>query len=1400
MSPLAPPLASPVTEAAAGERLASLSPDQRQVLDAFATGAVHRARTWIYTLLGDVQARDERGRRFTAERVRDLIHELRAGALLDEHPQRQGFFRLPPVLDNLVLMALLDGGRAPAWCAALRRVEQVDRGPHGTLFHVAEAAIAVLRFELFAGLPLGDLEARWRRACSWSVDWGQVLTHAAFTAQTASLLRRLDPQLQTRVLEARLARVAAGWLPDLLPLAAPAHERLAAEPDNLQLRMNLIEYLWCCGQDGPLPALAQPLREAGGEDGAYRRALADVVDGLAHAARAEWAQAEALYDAALPTLRRETGQRKALLPPSMMLPYLQSLLAGGGPARLDKALKLCLAEAGQRKPTPDSGWGVAALAIQVRLGTSSETASLFEPLSSSLQAEPTDLWKWLMRAWLHNDAAAHALKIREREAAGLLRVALQRAGLQRLHGQLDDALALLAGSTPQPGFFVPPPQESWRTALVALAALAPSAPEQRAGPASRLVWVLSVDEHGAPIGLVPLEQKRGARGGWNRPQPVSLAKLARLSAPEPHDAKVLRHIKPTPYGGARDMTVDLAAALAALVGHPALEFDERPGVPVELVEGTPDIEVVDAGDTLRVSVRPPLREPASTGWASNALQQKAAQALADVTVLRDGPQRARLVRYSPEQRRAALLLRGGLAVPKAAAAELQPVLQALGGHFHVQADSASPDARDVPGASELRAELTPLGDGVRLRLVAAPFGADGPRLVPGHGRPRMIAPVGGETLAVQRDLAAERAHLAAVLDACPPLAGAAVDEATFDIAEADDALALLEALPRLPAVQALDWPAGRAVSVAPVGSAQLQVRVQSQRDWLALSGQVQVDEQLAYGLEQLLQWSAGARSRFVPLGDGRYLALTQELRTRVAELAAVAELHKGEARVPALAAGWLDAALDGVDWRADARLGERIERLVHARSLQPALPPTLQAELRPYQVEGYQWAMRLADAGCGACLADDMGLGKTLQSLAVLLARAAGGAALVAAPTSLMGNWQAEARRFAPSLRVRVYGDDGDRAATLADAGAGELVLVSYPLLQIDAEAFAQRDWHTLVLDEAQALKNAAAKRTQAAQALRADFRLALSGTPVENRLAELWSIMRICNPGLLGTLARFNERFAGPIERDRNRDAQRTLRRLIAPFILRRTKAQVLDDLPPRTELVLTVQPEPAERAHYEALRRQAVDAAERSLEEGGGQAQFNILAQLTRLRRAACDPRLVSPLGLVGAKVQAFGELAAELAANGHKALVFSQFVDFLALLREPLDAAGIAYQYLDGSTPAAERTRRVAAFQGGEGTLFLISLKAGGFGLNLTVADYVVIADPWWNPAAEDQASGRAHRIGQQRPVTVYRLVNAGTLEERIVELHQHKRELADGVLEGSETGELLDAQALVGLIRG
>jgi SNF2 family DNA or RNA helicase len=317
---------------------------------------------------------------------------------------------------------------------------------------------------------------------------------------------------------------------------------------------------------------------------------------------------------------------------------------------------------------------------------------------------------------------------------------------------------------------------------------------------------------------------------------------------------------------------------------------------------------------------------------------------------------------------------------------------------------------------------------------------------------------------------------------------------------------------------------------------------------------------------------------------------------------------------------------------------------------------------------------------------------------------------------------------------------------------------------------------------------------------IKAGFRLATRGTPVENRLDELWNLFRFLNPGLLGSHKSFSTRFAVQIEKFGSKAARTLLKRLIRPFILRRTKSQVLEELPPRTDILHRIELSREESAFYEALRRTAVETLAGAENSPPGEKQIRILAEIMRLRRACCNPQLVMPgSGIPSSKLAAFHEIVAELREGGHRALVFSQFVDHLSILRRDLDSAGITYQYLDGSTPQKERQGRVASFQSGEGELFLISLKAGGVGLNLTAADYVIHMDPWWNPAVEDQASDRAHRIGQNRPVTVYRLVAANTIEEKIVALHHQKRDLADSLLEGTETSARVSAEDLMELLR-
>ncbi|CAG9169824.1 RNA polymerase-associated protein RapA [Cupriavidus pampae] len=897
----------------------------------------------------------------------------------------------------------------------------------------------------------------------------------------------------------------------------------------------------------------------------------------------------------------------------------------------------------------------------------------------------------------------------------------------------------------------------------------------------------------------------------------------------------------------------------ALVGHPGVVFAHAPTQALEVVEAVPTLEAVREGDRFVLRMTPPLRAAPAMEELLAPAARRQAEALRQITVVQDGPRRLRVIRFSPEQQEAARWISDGLAVPAAQRGRLDAALRGLAGRFEVHAD-ATGDARELAAESRLRAEVAPVGRGISLRLVVTPLGAAGPRMAPGAGRARLMATIGGasgsaasgagrgaadgraggaqgtnaaggpgvwiggEVLVTERDLDAELAHVAEVFAALPLLVqqSPAGGEYTWMLDDAEDALTVIETLPGLPGVLDLEWPRGREIRLLPADLAQLAVSVESQSEWFKLVGELRVAEGLVLQLGKLLTWTGANAGRFLPMGQDVYVALTRQLRGRLRDLAGVAENVRDGVRVPQVAAPWLDDVLAGVGIDPDDHFRSRVRRLRAAREQVAPLPPTLAAELRPYQEAGFRWMMSLAEAGFGACLADDMGLGKTLQALAVLCARASGGAALVVAPTSVCGNWAAEARRFAPSLRVRVYAEE-DREAVLQQAGAHDLVIVSYTLLTQARQAFAARPWHTVVADEAQSFKNPSSHRARAMFALVADLRLALSGTPVENRLSELWAVMRFCVPGLLGSMARFNEHFANPIERGGAREPRVRLRRMIAPFVLRRTKAQVLDELPPRTELVIRVEPEPVEAAHYEALRRQALSEAERALLRPAvskkskkgipaarpateAEARIHVLAQLMRLRRAACDPRLATPeVAQPGAKVRAFAELMVTLAANGHRTLVFSQFVDFLGVLGRALDEAGLTSLTLDGSTPAAERTRRVAAFQTGEGDAFLISLKAGGFGLNLTAADYVVIADPWWNPAAEDQAMGRAHRIGQQRPVTVYRLIAAGTIEERIVELHQGKRALADSVLDasaGEATGldaALPDIDELVGLLR-
>ncbi|HEY2322244.1 MAG TPA: DEAD/DEAH box helicase, partial [Thermoanaerobaculia bacterium] len=421
----------------------------------------------------------------------------------------------------------------------------------------------------------------------------------------------------------------------------------------------------------------------------------------------------------------------------------------------------------------------------------------------------------------------------------------------------------------------------------------------------------------------------------------------------------------------------------------------------------------------------------------------------------------------------------------------------------------------------------------------------------------------------------------------------------------------------------------------------------------------------------------------------------------------------------------------------------------------------------------------LREAGFGGCLADDMGLGKTVQALAMLEQLRAEGTerpSLVVAPRSLLFNWAAEARRFAPRLRVLEH-HGTERGKNVFDDC--DLVLTTYATMRLDIKRLAETEFEYVILDEAQAIKNASSQVAKAALLLRGRHRLALSGTPIENHVGELWSLFEFLNPGLLGSMRSFNRTFASktaPIE------SRAALARALRPLILRRTKEQVAPELPERTEQTLYCELEGKQRRQYDELRAHYRAALLGSVHRSGiAKSRMQILEALLRLRQAACHPGLVSvgSSDSPSAKLELLLEEVRGVVGAGHRALVFSQFTSFLRLVGEALSDKGFDYLYLDGKT--RNRQELVESFQRSDGpSLFLISLKAGGLGLNLTNADYVFLLDPWWNPAVEAQAIDRAHRIGRAKPVVAYRLIARDTVEEKILELQSKKREIADSII--------------------
>jgi superfamily II DNA or RNA helicase len=942
------------------------------------------------------------------------------------------------------------------------------------------------------------------------------------------------------------------------------------------------------------------------------------------------------------------------------------------------------------------------------------------------------------------------------------------AGYQVFADWLGHAVQEVPEDAPRPPLLsVLHPETTWRKVLDALRSWAGSAP-RALEIGERLVW------HIEPF-VVRREvdarlQKRGKSGAWSSGRRLDLEDLCANppACADEHDQKVLNALLRLTRANSRYGYVSRAdqhnVALLALTGHPRVYHSKHPEQPVELTLQPVAVVLRRLAGQLELQLEPcyphmphVLAEPA-------------------------GPGKIHLFHITERLVQLSRLLQGGLKLPLEAEAELGPTLSELTGagltlRSDIQLGGLLPEGQ---AEEPLLLRLSPYGDGLAVQVRVAPLGPDGPSLPPGQGSP-VIAGPDRDSLSgrqVRRDLEAEERRFQQLRELHPR-----VIDSDFILPTAMECLTFLEGFAEAKEPwYRLEWPEGERFSVSRrLHLSQLRQRVRGSGEWFSVGAEVEVEEGLVYTLGELLEARRLAAGRFVPLEGGRFVALTEEVERHLERLDRLAQRQaRGEVQLHPLNAL---LALEGQQLEAD-RSWSKLSELFHSsQRLEPAIPATLQARLRDYQAEGVRWLLRLAHWGVGACLADDMGLGKTVQLLAVLLDRAALGPSLVVAPTSVCWNWVVEAARFAPTLRVHSL--DPTKLSAL---GPEDVVVTSYGLLVNHSQALQEVSWSTVVLDEAQAIKNALTQRARAAQGLKAGFRVAATGTPVENHPDELWSLFRYLNPGLLGSRRGFNQRFGSP-------GGLQELARQVRPFVLRRSKSQVLHELPARTEIVERVVLSEPERALYESLRREAV----RSLQDDPDGSYLSVLGHLSRLRLACCHPRLVLPESkLSSAKLERCLELVEELRENGHRALLFSQFVSHLQIVREALEQRGISYAYLDGSTPPAGRRKAVESFQGGQGDVFLISLKAGGSGLNLTASDYVLHLDPWWNPAVEDQATDRAHRMGQQRPVTVYRLVAEDTIEEQMVSLHEEKRELAERLLEGTENSHRLSTAELLDLL--
>ena len=898
----------------------------------------------------------------------------------------------------------------------------------------------------------------------------------------------------------------------------------------------------------------------------------------------------------------------------------------------------------------------------------------------------------------------------------------------------------------------------------------------------RIIWLVSIEPSGANtegwVDIEPAIQEKGKSGSWKSPDLLPWKEFTKKDIRKlltSVDKKVVNLLKNTSETLGLDYTLPENDALHLLCHSENVYLNDDHQQKISFEEVNPVIEYFEEGGQQVFKWKFPLCPGALSIEEIDDHVFEVCILNSRLHKLKESSTNCLRVNNSKE--------------------ELQNFFDKLPDNLIIEGDENFSDKGTSLTNTEIVARIIPSsGKNYRIRLLAA---CSGMAVIPGGGRRILSIKKDRQDIVWERDKANEldRANnisITAELD---------FDECIlpyeWELSEPQKLLSVLESLKNNKDVT-LQWPRGGKIKVSSTKGGSISVNSTGKKDWFKVDGELIFDKR-EIKLSEVLK-SFDGNSRFIEISKNEFLALSKELMKGLNEILELTDQRNECLELHAALADSLSSRLNGlpVDVEEEFIFRECVTNMIYSKSLKVEIPQGFNAEFRPYQLEGYEWLVKMLSSGVGVCLADDMGLGKTIQTLCLLLNQKDKGPSLIVAPTSLCHNWLAESEKFTPRLNVKMH-QGKERQVLLNSLSNGDVLIISYGLILQDIDFLKDINWNITVLDEAQMVKNAGTLRSKAIKILQSNCRLALSGTPVENHVGELWNLFDWLNPGFLGSRSFFQDQYALPIEKNIPGILNK-LKEKVKPFILRRMKKNVLKDLPDSQETVIYVDLNDQEKEIYNASKYLVAKKLNKSKKEKrNGREKIEILAEITRLRKITANFELSEIYNGVSSKTEAVLAKVEELLENEHQALLFSQFTTHLDILEDIFKEKGFSYSRLDGTMNVSQREKAISKFTSGECKLMLISLKAGGFGLNLTAADFVLHLDPWWNPAVEEQASARAIRIGQTKKVNVLRFISTSTIEEEIVKLHTHKKDITEDLLQGTSKASKLSVEDLLKLLK-